>query len=206
MKGGDGSIEIAKLMRGKADSLATQKKKNRQQLRDQFGGDYYCYATPVWLREALVSDTDTQNWMLLLRTVWILATAITRPISTDSNKIGRGTVRADLYSAIPPTPGRNSETGLKRRLLRHKPVHGDFRASALAKVRVVFQICCAPRRGEAARRTRRKRRIRSNDRQAMRKHQLVFRIRNHRCNLCRAEKRISGRLDLSDGCNAHEGR
>ena len=56
MKGGDGSLAINKLMRGEAGSPATQKKQNRQELRDQYGGNYYCYATPTWLREALVSE------------------------------------------------------------------------------------------------------------------------------------------------------
>ena len=56
MKGGDGSIEIAKLMRGKADSLATQKKQNRRETSNQYGGNYYCYATPIWLREALAAE------------------------------------------------------------------------------------------------------------------------------------------------------
>ena len=56
MKGGDGSLAIAKLMRGKAGSPATQKKNNRQKLRDQYGGNYYCFATPVWLRGALTLE------------------------------------------------------------------------------------------------------------------------------------------------------
>jgi hypothetical protein len=45
-------------MRGKAGSLSPNKdgQPKRDQLKEQFGADYYCYATPQWLREVIVTE------------------------------------------------------------------------------------------------------------------------------------------------------